>query len=205
MDESQTKALLENYTALIERVDNHVLGIEQNFPDHITCKKGCDSCCRFLNLFPVEAFSLAIAYTQLPVTEQTKIARNLETSIIEPTKKPMNETIEGPMVEPKIKLGEPCPLLINNSCALYLNRPIICRTHGYPIFMKKKDESYIDYCPKNFKGFKNFPKDALISIEQLNTTLTAINQHFRESIETDPPLPERIPISTALFLLSKQD
>ncbi len=193
MDDSQTKVLLENYTALIEKIDDLVLGIEQKYTDHIACKKGCDSCCRFLNLFPVEAFALAIAFEQMPTNDQAKIIQNIEA--------PFEQTNSEPIDE----MDEPCPLLINNSCALYLNRPIICRTHGYPIFMKKKEGSYIDFCPKNFKGFKNFPKDALISIEQLNTTLTAINQHFRGSIVTDPPLPERIPISTALFLLSKQD
>ncbi len=201
MDDSQTKDLLENYIALIERVDGHILSIEQKYPNHIACKKGCDSCCRFLNLFPVEAFALANAFVQIPIEEQTKITKNIE----KPIQKSIAKPIDEPINEPINKLDETCPLLINNSCALYKNRPVICRTHGYPIFMEKKEESYIDFCPKNFKGFTNFPKDTLISIEQLNTTLTAINQHFRKSIETDPPLPERIPISTALFLLSEQD
>ncbi len=181
MTDSQTEKLLKNYTALIERVDGHVYSLEQKYPDHIACKKGCDSCCRFLNLFPVEAFAMAEAYTQLSTIDRTAIIKNCENA------------------------DETCPLLINNSCALYLNRPVICRTHGYPIFMEKNKEPYIDFCPKNFKGFTSFPKDALLSIEQLNTTLTAINQHFLKSIETDTQLPERIPISTALFLLSEED
>ncbi len=192
MDNSQIKDLLKNYTALIARVDDHILNIEQKYPDHIACKKGCDSCCRFLNLFPVEAFALADAFTRIPINKQIKIVKNIKKSI----KKPLAKSIE--------KMDVTCPLLINNSCAMYINRPVICRTHGYPIFMEKKEESYIDFCPKNFKGFTSFPKDVLLSIEQLNTTLTTIDQHFLTSIETDTQLPPRIPISTALSLLSEQ-
>jgi len=178
MDDSQFQVFTANYQAFLKRVDTHILHVEEKYGNDIVCKKGCDACCRFLNLFPVEAFALSHAFAQLPVKEQKIIAANIE-------KEPDN-----------------CPLLIKNTCALYLNRPIICRTHGYPIYMETKTETYIDFCPENFKGFTSFPKDAIISIEQLNTTLTAINQHFLESIETDTLFPERIPVSTALFLLS---
>ncbi|MBU1341623.1 MAG: YkgJ family cysteine cluster protein [Proteobacteria bacterium] len=176
MDKNSIESVLENYTALVKRVDDHLLNIEKKYADKIVCKKGCDTCCRFLTLFPVEAVSISSAFGKLPEEIQTIIVNNLKNR------------------------EDACPLLINRACALYSHRPIICRTHGYPIYMEKDGEPLVDFCPKNFNGITSFPKDALLSIEQLNTTLTTINRYFLDSIETDPPFPDRIPISGALFL-----
>ncbi|MDA8134134.1 MAG: YkgJ family cysteine cluster protein [Desulfobacteraceae bacterium] len=172
----QIKPLLKDYQALVKRVDVHIAGIQKIFPDRIACKKGCDRCCRSLTLFPVEAFSLSYAHGRLPEDIKAKIGLNLE------------------------KAG--CPLLIDRECVLYPFRPIICRTHGYPIYMEKRGRRLIDFCPDNFKDVASFPKETLLHLDQLNTLLTAINRQFIGAIETDPPLLDRIPISEAIFILS---
>ncbi len=171
----QIKPLFKDYQALVKRVDGHIAGIQKTFPDKIACKKGCDRCCRFLTLFPVEAFSLSRAYVRLPDDIKVNIRLNLE------------------------KAG--CPLLIERECVLYPFRPIICRTHGYPIYMEKKGRLLVDFCPDNFKGVSSFPKETLLHLDQLNTLLAAINRQFIGSIETDSPLLDRIPISEAIFIL----
>lgn len=171
--------VLQNYRTLLERVDAHIQKVEKLFPDQIACKKGCDSCCRFLSLFPVEALSISDAYSRLPENIKQKIAQQLEHH------------------------KEDCPLLIDHACILYPARPIICRTHGFPIFMEKDHQVSIDYCPKNFKLITSFPKETLLSIEQLNEMLIAVNQHFLSCVETDTELLDRIPVSQALFILNK--
>ncbi len=98
-----------------------------------------------------------------------------------------------------------CPLLIDHECILYAARPVICRTHGYPIYIEQEGESLADFCPKNFRTLKSIPNDAFLNIKQLNTLLIAVNNHFLESIETDSPFPERIEISKALTLLNDVD
>jgi uncharacterized protein len=179
MNRKMINTLLKNYGRLLARVDAHIKQVETKYSNEIVCKKGCDSCCRFLNLFPVEAFSLATAFCQMD-TGREQIMAGLEK-------------------------GTGCPLLIKGQCSLYEARPIICRTHGYPLYFEKDGETLVDFCPKNFKGISCFPKESLFDLEQLNTILTAINKQFIESIETDFPLAERIPISDALGLLDKTD
>ena len=180
MDENFLNTLLKSYYDLLNRVDDKNRHVEKKYPGKIACKKGCDSCCKFLTLFSVEAFSLSKSFIKLPLSTQELIFKKVE------------------------KNENACPLLIKGTCALYSNRPIICRTHGYPIYLEKGNEIQIDFCPKNFKRITSFPKDVLLSIERLNSALVAINHHFLEFIETNPPLPERIPVSEAIFLLKEE-
>jgi Fe-S-cluster containining protein len=172
------KDRLKNYRALLRQVDTHIKRVETTCSDQIACKKGCDSCCRFLNLFPVEAFALASAFLETDKSNQNIVRAALE------------KTTTG------------CPLLINHQCRLYKARPIICRTHGYPLYFKKKDETLVDFCPKNFKGVTSFPKDSLLDLDQLNTLLVAINKQFLESIKPKT-FSDRIPMSDALLLLDE--
>ena len=177
VDGNSIHSALKNYNALLKRVDDHIRNLEKRYPDKIVCKKGCDSCCKFLTLFPVEALAISAAFIKLP------------------------EEMQGIVVKKLKQKEDACPILIDSACILYPARPVICRTHGYPIYMEKNGEPLVDFCPENFKGVTSFPKDALLSIEQLNTTLIAINHHFLESIGTKSPFPERIPISKAVFML----
>ena len=171
MDE--IKILLENYTALVEKIDSHIKAVMTDFADHIQCKKGCDNCCRHLNLFPVEALAIARAFAELPPEIQRNVLKQTN--------------------------GKGCPLLIQGECVAYEARPLICRTHGMPIYMENDGKITVDFCPMNFSGITQFPKESLLNLDQLNITLTAVNARCVEQIETT--LPERIPMDQALELL----
>lgn len=174
----QLKHLSTDYHGLIQRIDDHIAGLEKKYSDVIACRKGCDSCCRNLSLFPVEAFCLALEFITIP--DKTRV-----------------------QVEKRIRnFPDECPLLVDHACVLYHSRPVICRTHGYPITIEKKGQLSVDFCPENFKGIRSFPGESLLSLDQLNLALAAVNRQFVSSIETDPPLPERIDMADALFLLS---
>lgn len=170
--------LLTNYNRLVSRVDLHIAGLHHRYPEDIVCCKGCDDCCRHLNLFPVEAVSLAVAFDCLEEPVRHQIRLNITTT------------------------PDTCPLLINHTCCLYDARPVICRTHGYPITMEKDGQLGIDFCPKNFSRITEFQNNDLLSLEQVNTTLLAVNRHFLSNIETDQPLPERISMAEALLMFS---
>lgn len=169
--------LLKNYKILVDRVDDHIRQVDKQYSDSIVCRKGCDSCCRYLSLFPVEAFALANDFKYLTDSKKQIVINNIDD-----------------------QTGN-CPLLTDSQCVLYTSRPIICRTHGFPIFMKKDGEPIIDFCPKNFIGITDFPQHVLLDIEQLNATLTAINSLFIQSVDSGAGLPERISVSDAVFLL----
>lgn len=174
MPEPVLDELFKNYNDLLSRVDAHITGVMKTQATHIACQNKCDDCCRFLSLFPVEAFALSRAFADLPEQVRVRI---------------LKKAGQG---------DEQCPLLIDHSCMLYPARPVICRTHGFPIYMKKKEKVMVDFCPKNFKGVSNLPKEVILDIDQLNTILSAVNQHFLAGL--DASLPERLPVSLALTL-----
>lgn len=168
---------LDNYFRLVARVDAHIEAVRHRFHHEITCKKGCDACCRRLTLFPVEAFHVAESFGQLLQKDRRAVLDRIDPS------------------------SGDCPLLIGHECRLYHARPLICRTHGYPIAYRTDNRVMVDYCPENFKGISTVEKEMLLDIDQLNSVLAAVNRNFLTLIETDLPLPERIDIHDALMLL----
>lgn len=180
MDKARIISLLSNYHELIRKVDQHIAAITHAFKSRIACTKGCDGCCRALTLFPVEAMALSLAFMDIPEKTRNQISQRIE------------------------REKNQCPLLIRRECVLYAHRPVICRTHGYPIYMKKNGQARVDFCPENFKGMTTFKKEMMLDIDHLNLMLAAISKQFTDSLETRTPFPDRIPVARALFLFCTQ-
>ncbi|QWV94848.1 YkgJ family cysteine cluster protein [Geomonas oryzisoli] len=164
---------LENYLALLSRVDEICRRTSETFSAHITCRAGCDACCRHLSIFAVEAAALAHALRELPA-EQAELVRSKARDARE---------------------GSPCPLLHDGLCLLYQARPIICRTHGLPLLLLREGERSVDFCPENFQGLPSIPGSAVIDLERLNMMLATVNALYLQSF----PGPERLTIAQALL------
>jgi Fe-S-cluster containining protein len=162
---------LENYRALLARVDELCGQTVSRFESHISCRPGCDACCRHLSLFAVEAAALKAALELLPPQEAELIRE------------------KGLTAPP-----DRCPLLHDGLCLLYQARPIICRTHGLPLLVSREGQSGVDFCPENFQGVETIPGSAIIHLDRLNEMLAAINALFLRSF----PGPERIAMAEAL-------
>ncbi len=64
----------------------------------------------------------------------------------------------------------------------------------------------MDVCPLNFKGVDSLPGSAMIDLDRLNTTLTAINGLFVADHAGPSPFPERIDMTQVLLeTLSKTE
>nr|WP_320190128.1 YkgJ family cysteine cluster protein [uncultured Desulfobacter sp.] len=174
MTEHVLDSLLKNYTDLIKRVDEHIQRLARVHKDRLACKKGCDECCRHLSLFPVEAFALSRAFSRL------------------------DAGCRGKVLEQAQQNDRACPLLVDHVCMVYEARPIICRTHGYPLYMEKEGRAVVDFCPKNFKGVKTLDHSDMLDLDRMNTLLNAVNSHFISYFEDG--LPDRIPVDQALEL-----
>lgn len=171
--------LFKNYELLLEKVDSLCVKIRSICGDAITCREGCDGCCRHFSVFLVEAVSIALAVGSLPEEKQRFLRRRVEW----------------------MKDGDICPLLVDGSCAVYDHRPVICRTHGLPILIREGEEVRVDFCPKNFSGTETLNGDAVIDLERLNQTLAAINEVFVAGFfREDPPSDLRLSMADALML-----
>lgn len=169
---------LRNYDDLVSRVDELCRRIETDYSAHLACRKGCDACCRHLSLFPVEGAALARALCSRCPDEAGRIRR----------------------LARKTPAEGPCPLLQDGVCLLYEARPIICRTHGLPLLAGSGPKRRLDWCPENFKKVKSLPNAAVIDLDVLNSTLSAINALFLAEIHAEAPLQaERITIAEALL------
>lgn len=170
---------LHNYYNLVAKIDSLCVDIMKQCLNSISCRKGCDSCCRHFSIFWVEAVSLANCVASLP-QKQAAFLRSRAQYLAE---------------------QDVCPLLEDGVCALYATRPIICRTHGLPILTRDEIAQNIDFCPRNFTGVKTIPGHLVIDLDRLNTTLVAINALFvSRYFNGDPPPTERLTIADSLFL-----
>lgn len=155
MHDSQSNENLANYLSLLSRVDQLCGMIIDRFTEQIVCRAGCSACCRHLALFPVEAANLARAVESLPA--------EIRALLSERSLWPENGS---------------CPLLLDDCCLVYHDRPIICRTHGLPLLAEVEGRKAVDCCPENFRGVESIPGSAVISLENLNSALVAINALF---------------------------
>jgi Fe-S-cluster containining protein len=153
---------LANYLAFLDRVDKLCAHITAEFAGEILCRAGCSGCCRHLNLFPVEAASLADAVLRLPQDIRALLAGR------------SNWTDEAS-----------CPLLRDDRCLVYKERPVICRTHGLPLLVEVGGAKVVDFCEENFRGVASLSGDMVIDLEALNRALVAINGKYEsDSVES---------------------
>jgi len=170
---------LQNYRNLVARVDGLCRRILVEYGETVFCREGCDDCCRHISLFPVEAMALVGALSALPADQSARI-------------RSLARAASGAFI---------CPLLEKGRCLLYDARPLICRTHGFPLLAERGGKREIDFCPKNFSGISTFPSDAVLNLDLLNITLAAINAVFIASrSDCISPEQERISIAEALQL-----
>lgn len=64
-----------------------------------------------------------------------------------------------------------CALLVDGSCSVYDERPIICRSHGLPI----RVDGATDVCPLNFVGIEA-PAASVLVLDAVNAPLAIIGE-----------------------------
>lgn len=147
------------YHELIQKIDAFTDSVIATYGNRLSCREGCSRCCILESIMPVELVPIVRWYAIQPVSLQNTIKRDNST---------------------------PCIFLHHDSCKIYPFRPIICRTHGYPVLINNN----VDICPLN-QGI-HFEPQHILNLENCNTMLAAINILFIKEVQIPALKVERI-------------
>jgi|GEM_PF-194867 len=163
------ESLQENASAFFARTASR-------YGAEMACKEGCSACCYVtLEVFESEATRIVAWAQTLPADEQGKLRDALVRA---------KEWGQGKAAMAKDAAGNmraPCPLLEGGRCTVYAARPVICRTQGAPLQLRKEDsqgriELSVDVCPLNFRAEGSLPAPA----EWLDLTRLTVMQSLAE-------------------------
>jgi uncharacterized protein len=147
------------YSDLLSRCDSFASKIMDRYAGNIACRAGCSQCCILKTVFPVEAYNIQQYIAQSGFSAE----------------------------KPSRADNRQCRFLKDDRCSIYPVRPVICRTHGYPVII----DGNIDFCPENFIGIKTIESENILDLDKLNHALAVINKGFVDNLEVPLPL-ERI-------------
>lgn len=179
----------ELYQQLITDVDDLTAQLNERYKAHLQCGAGCSGCCHHhLSVFAVEAAVLQEAIQALPEATQNRIqqqARDVQ-----------EQEARGESVA--------CPLLVDNLCAVYKSRPLICRTQGLPLLYEADDGAQeIDFCPLNFdsdEAIAELSDEYLVPLDLLNLKLAMANVSYcREMQLGDEQSHQRIKMAEVIL------
>ncbi len=142
----------EEYFTLRNAIDLQCSTLWELYKNNMKCKQGCSKCCESFRILPLEFH--AIQY----ISPDKTIKINTNASKTE------------------------CVFLVRNKCAIYENRPIMCRTHGFPLVrLNEEAGAYeVSFCDLNFIRYKlsKFTEENVIQEDQINSKLFMLNKRF---------------------------
>lgn len=148
-----------NYRELCEKVSQKFSQIRERRPADFQCKAGCHSCC----VPNIQVFSIERAHIQDFLRENPAALEKIEK-----------------LGRTNPHKGSRCSLLDENGeCVIYPARPLVCRSHGAPLVLRKKnDDLTLDACPLNFtkSDLGKLAVEDTIRLETMNTLLALVNR-----------------------------
>jgi hypothetical protein len=163
--------LLNEYRAVVAKVDAAVATISARAADALACRRGCDSCCApGLSVLPVEAES---------------IARHLE----------VHDVTAGRRADRCTFLDD------DGACRIYRVRPLLCRTHGLALkaATSRPGLTIIDdvsHCALNYTARPPAPAEVL-DADRLLALLVTVDRRFRAAAVLNDD-GSRVPLASLL-------
>ena len=147
----------ERYNELCCVIEDTSFEISQKFATQITCKVGCHSCC-------------------IPNLSISKIEKEIIKDFVQQNLNIYNKLKSIERDNPHESTR--CQMLDREgNCSIYEVRPIICRTHGYPILYSDKDQWFADVCSLNFTDYplENLEENDFIIVDIINQHIAISN------------------------------
>lgn len=142
----------------------------------MVCKAKCSACCHVsLDVFPSEAARILKWALALSASEQ----QLLKTHLLKAKEQGGRVGADASGVK-----RLPCVFLAEGLCAIYDARPVICRTQGAPLQLKKDDGKgnvtlEVDACPLNFQAEGSLPPPAeWLDLERLTVLQVLAERQF---------------------------
>ena len=164
------------------RVDAHVDQALARSPAAFRCAAGCDACCHVrIGVFAVEAAPIRQALARLAAADPA-----LRTRVRAQADDPAHQ--------------DRCALLVDGRCAVYTDRPLICRSHGLPIAVLDPTDSSgqlrLDHCPLNFQH-EPPPRASILRLDAVNQPLAVLASLWSqaEPTERSPDSDDRIALA----------
>ncbi len=146
-----TNIHFRKYKKLVEEIEKETGLLEKFHLKHMHCKKGCDLCCIDFSIFPIEFHYIL-------------------------------HNIRGKNIDLEVHTDENiCKFLNYHSCTIYSYRPVMCRTHGFPlIYTSEEGEPELSVCHLNFTDFDfaDFTFENTIPQDKFNSKLFLLNKEF---------------------------
>ena len=165
------------------RVDAHFDQALARSPAAFQCAAGCDACCHVrIGVFAVEAAPIRQALARLAATDPALRSR-------------VRAQADDPALQDR------CALLVDGRCAVYAERPMICRSHGLPIAVPEHGDDptapsgplRLDHCPLNFQN-QSPPRESILRLDAVNQPLAVLATLWSQAGPADrsPDLEPRI-------------
>jgi Fe-S-cluster containining protein len=141
------------YKILLNEIQRQTTILENMHGKHMKCRNGCDLCCIDFNILPVEFYFILNELKKRDFKPESEM--NTENEI--------------------------CVFLRNNSCTIYEQRPIMCRTHGLPLLYANDDGEWeLSACELNFTefDFDEFTDENTLPQDKYNSKLFLLNREF---------------------------
>jgi len=173
---------VDEYLALVAKVDAFGRAVATRRADDLQCRAGCSACCAVeLSVSGVEAARIEEALEALDAEARARVAGRAS------------------------RRGRCVMLEDDGRCAVYEARPLVCRTQGLPLAYPRGTlpaeavrargggDREITYCPLNFEARGPDAGDVL-DAERVDRTLALINRLRAEGRRSDPLA--RVPLAT---------